>query len=212
MKRIDIGSRFAPEFKGERVPTLGEVLDKCKDKIRVNIELKYYGREQQLEQRVVDVVESRGMTSEIVAMSLKGGGVKKLRTLRPSWKVGLLMSVSAGDVRKIEADFLAINAGFTSSSFVRTAHASGKDVYVWTVNDATTMSTMISRGVDGLLTDKPALVRAVLEQRTDMSGPERLLIELAGHWVHHARSLHNSHRDTRWRREHIVSRWSPRFR
>ena len=159
---------------------MGEVLDECKGKIGVNIELKYYGHEEQLEQRVVDVVESRDMASEVVAMSLKIDGVKKLKSLRPDWKVGLLMSVSAGNVRKIEADFLAINAGFASSSFVRAAHASGKDVYVWTVNDATTMSMMISRGVDGLLTDRPALARAVLEQRADMSGPERLLIELAG--------------------------------
>jgi glycerophosphoryl diester phosphodiesterase len=179
LKNIDIGSRFAPEFKDERVPTLGEVLDECKGKIGVNIELKYYGHDKQLEQRVVDVVESRDMSSEVMAMSLQMDGVKKLKALRPSWKVGLLMSVSAGDVRKIEADFLAINAGFASSSFVRTAHASGKDVYVWTVNDAITTSTMISRGVDGLLTDKPALARAVLEQRAEMSGPERLLIELA---------------------------------
>ena len=180
LKDIDIGSRFAPEFKDESVPTLGEVLDECKGKIRVNIELKYYGHEQQLEQRVVDVVESRDMTSQIVAMSLKIDGVRKLKAIRPDWKVGLLMSVSAGDVRKIKADFLAINAGFASSSFVKAAHASGKDVYVWTVNDAMTMSTMISRGVDGLLTDKPALARAVLQQRAEMSGPERLLIELAG--------------------------------
>ena len=39
LKDIDIGSRFAPEFKDERVPTLGEVLDECKGKIQVNIEL-----------------------------------------------------------------------------------------------------------------------------------------------------------------------------
>ena len=29
LKNIDIGSRFASEFKDERVPTLGEVLDEC---------------------------------------------------------------------------------------------------------------------------------------------------------------------------------------
>ena len=162
------------------MPTLAEVLDECKGKIRVNIELKYYGHDEQLEQRVIDIVESRDMSSEVVAMSLKMDGVRKLKSLRPDWKVGLLMSVAAGNLKKIEADFLAVNATFASRNFVRTAHNSGKDVYVWTVNDALTMSTMMSRGVDGLLTDKPALARAVLEQRAQMSGPERLLLELAG--------------------------------
>ena len=39
-----------------------------------------------------------------------------------------------------EADFLAVNAAFVNRRFVRSAHDSGKEVYVWTVNDAPTMS------------------------------------------------------------------------
>ena len=143
LKDIDIGSWFAPEFKDERVPTLGEVLDECKGKIRVNIELKYYGHDEQLEQRVADIVEAHDMASDVVVMSLKIDAVKKMKSLRPDWKVGLLMSVSAGDLKKIEADFLAVNAGFANRSFIRAAHDNGKEVYVWTVNDAPTMSTMI---------------------------------------------------------------------
>ena len=76
--------------------------------------------------------------------------------------------------------YLAINAGFANRRLIRSAHENGKEVYVWTVNDAPTMSAMISRGVDGLLTDKPALARSVLEERAQMSAPERLLLELAG--------------------------------
>ena len=113
-------------------------------------------------------------------MSLKMDAVEKMKSIRPSWTVGLLMSVSAGDLKKIDADFLAVNAAFANRRFVRTAHDCGKDVYVWTVNDAATMSTMIGRGVDGLITDKPALARSVLQQRAQMSPPERLLVELAG--------------------------------
>ncbi len=47
------------------------------------------------------------------------------------------------------------------------------------MNHAPTMSTMIGRGVDSLITDKPALARSVLEQRAKLSAPERLLLELA---------------------------------
>ena len=38
---------------------------------------------------------------------------------------------------------------------------------------------MISRGVDALLTDEAALALAVVQQRAEMSFPERLLLELA---------------------------------
>ena len=41
------------------------------------------------------------------------------------------------------------------------------------------MSTMIGRGVDSLITDKPALARTVIKERAGMSPLERLLLELA---------------------------------
>lgn len=179
LRGIDVGSWFDPKFKDERVPRLADVLDLCKGKIGVNIELKYYGHDEQLEQRVAELVDSRDMASEIMLMSLKMAGVKKMKSIRPTWKVGLLMSVSAGNLKKVEADFLAVNARFATSSVVHQAHAQQKQVYVWTVNDAPTMSQMVGRGVDGLLTDKPALARSVLRQRSEMSAPERLLLELA---------------------------------
>ena len=180
LEEIDIGSWFDPTFKDERVPKLQDVLTECKGKIGVNIELKYYGHDDQLEQRVVEIVESLDMASNVVVMSLKTDAVKKMKSLRPSWKVGQLMSVSAGDLQNIEADFVAVNASFADRSFVRSAHKIGKEVYVWTVNDAPTMSAMMSRGVDGIITDKPALARSVLELRSALSPAERVLLELAG--------------------------------
>ena len=43
LQEIDIGSWFGEEFSEERIPTLDQVLRLCKGRIRVNIELKYYG-------------------------------------------------------------------------------------------------------------------------------------------------------------------------
>ncbi|MGI9519901.1 MAG: glycerophosphodiester phosphodiesterase family protein, partial [Pirellulaceae bacterium] len=146
LQHIDIGSWFDPRFSNERVPTLRQVLEECQGKIGVNIELKYYGHDKQLEQRVVDIVEECGMQNEIVVMSLKMDAVRKMKSLRPDWRVGLLMSVAAGNLKDIEADFLAINASFVDFSFVQSAHSIGKQVFVWTVNDAVGMSRMISKG------------------------------------------------------------------
>jgi glycerophosphoryl diester phosphodiesterase len=180
LEEIDIGSWFAPEFKDERVPTLETVLDECRGKTGVNIELKYYGHDKQLEERVADLVTEHGMESEVVVMSLKAEAVEKMKAIRPNWKVGLLMSVAAGGLENINADFLAVNANFVHRPLIRSAHRQGKEVHVWTVNDALTMSTMFGRGVDNLITDKPALARSVLQQRATLSAPERLLLELAG--------------------------------
>ncbi len=179
LKKIDIGSWFSPEFKDERVPTLADVLDVCRGKIGVNIELKYYGHDQQLEQRVADIVETHKMASNIILMSLKIDVVKKMKAIRPSWKVGLLMSVSAGGMKNEDVDFLAVNAAFVDRAFIQSAHKDRMKVYVWTVDDVPTMSIMIGRGVDALITNEPALARSVLEERARMAAPERLLLELA---------------------------------
>jgi glycerophosphoryl diester phosphodiesterase len=180
LERIDIDSWFDKTFSQERVPTLGDALDLCRGKTSVNIELKSYGHGKHLEQRVADIVEAHKIAPAVVVMSLDKEAIAKMKSIRPSWKVGLLLSVAVGDPQKIPADFLAVNAAFTNRNFVRAAHAAGKQVYVWTVDDAATMATMMSLGVDGVITNKPALAKSVLEWRADLRPPERLLLELAG--------------------------------
>jgi glycerophosphoryl diester phosphodiesterase len=176
---LDIGSWFAPKFADQRVPMLADVLRACKGKARVNIELKYYGHDQRLEERVVEIVEAEGMTSDVVVMSLKPGAIEKMRALRPTWTLGLLTAITFTDLTRSDADFLAVNAGLATRAFVRSAHGAGKAVHAWTVNDAVTMSALLSRGVDNLITDEPGLGKRVLADRADMSSAERLLLGLA---------------------------------
>ena len=176
---VDIGSWFSPEFAGERVPLLAEVLEMAADKIKVNIELKHYGHAQMLEQCVIDVVEAHNMQDQVVLMSLKYDSVKKAKALRPEWKVGLLTAVAIGDLTELEADFLAVNAKLGTRRFIRRAHNRGKEVYLWTINDPISMSVYVGRGADALITDKPALAREVLQLRSSLSPFERLLLELA---------------------------------
>lgn len=179
---IDIGSHFSADFSNERVPRLADVLEQCKGKVTVNIELKYYGHDQQLEQRVADLVESAGMESQIVVMSLEYPAVQKMKKLRPQWTVGLLSATAIGDLTKLDSDFLAVNMGMASRGFIRRAHGHGKLVYVWTVNDPVQLSHMISMGVDGVITDDARLAASVLARRSQMSSVERLLVTLA-FWI-----------------------------
>jgi glycerophosphoryl diester phosphodiesterase len=176
---IDIGSWFDPAYASERTPLLRDVLELAKDSgCGVLIELKYYGHDEKLEQRVADVVEETGMTDQVQAMSLKYAAVRRMKALRPDWRVGLLATATVGDLPALEADFLAVNMATASPRLTRDARAAGKEVYVWTVNDPLSMSHMASLGVSGLITDEPALARAVLAQRAALGAAERLVLAL----------------------------------
>ena len=178
-REIDIGSWFDAGFSQERVPTLAEVLERCKDGSKVTIELKYYGHDQRLEERVAEIVEAAGMEEQVILMSLDYDGVRKMKRLRPEWTVGLLAATAVGDLTELDADFLAVNAGMATRSFVRRSRAQGKDVYVWTINDPVAMARMAAVGVDGLITDEPALARSVLERLAELGTVERMLLAMS---------------------------------
>jgi glycerophosphoryl diester phosphodiesterase len=49
--------------------------------------------------------------------------------------------------------------------FVRTAHRARLHVHVWTINEETTMTRLLELGVDGIMTDRPTVLKGVLEGR-----------------------------------------------
>lgn len=128
---------------------------------------------------MIDLIEAAGMQDDTMIMSLKYAGVRKVHALRPNWKVGLLSARAIGNLTQLDADFLAISLALARPNLVRAAHAAGKEVFVWTVNDALSMSQMMSLGVDGIITDEPLLGREVLVARAELSSVERLLLHMA---------------------------------
>jgi len=55
--------------------------------------------------------------------------------------------------------------------FLADAHTRGLAVHTWTVDDAAEMRRLLDLGVDGIITDRPRLLREVLEQRGGWHGP-----------------------------------------
>jgi glycerophosphoryl diester phosphodiesterase len=49
--------------------------------------------------------------------------------------------------------------------FVAAAHARGLQVHVWTVDSADDAAAMLDLGVDGVMTDRPAMLRGLLTER-----------------------------------------------
>ena len=179
LRTVDIGSWFDPQFSDQRIPTLREVLELCRDRIGVNIELKYYGTERRLEEGVAEIVDALGMADQVIAMSLSLPGIRKMAEVRPQWKTGLLSSVAVGNLAGLDVDFLALNGRAANRRTVRQLHSQGKEVFVWTVNDPLSVAVMASRGVDGIITDEPAMAVELLAQRSELDPGQRMLLILA---------------------------------
>jgi glycerophosphoryl diester phosphodiesterase len=180
LAEIDIGSWFDPTFSDQRPVHLRDVLLLTKGRIGVVIELKYYGHAVQLEERVASIVEETGTVDGVQIMSLDRAGLGRFAGVRPDWPRGLLNTASVGDLTRIDVDFLALNAAAATRRQIRRAHARGMRVYVWTINDPVQMSTMLSRGADGLITDEPAVARQVLEARETLGPVGRMIVWMAG--------------------------------
>jgi len=69
----------------------------------------------------------------------------------------------AGNVAQVPQRFGAIR--LVDAAMLRTAHAGGREVHVWTIDRPATMRRLLDLGVDGLLTDRPDLLRDVLRER-----------------------------------------------
>ncbi|MFP5281963.1 MAG: glycerophosphodiester phosphodiesterase family protein [Actinomycetes bacterium] len=57
-------------------------------------------------------------------------------------------------------------------TLLRAAHRTGKQVHIWTIDDATQMDSLIDAGVDGIVTDRPDRLKTVLVRRGRWAGSE----------------------------------------
>jgi glycerophosphoryl diester phosphodiesterase len=176
IKKIDVGSWFNAGFSRERVPTLEELLLLAKGKCKVLIELKYYGHDLILEQRVAEIVEAVDMVDQVAIMSLDIKGITRFKNLRPQWPIGLLSTTAIGKISDLELQFLALNMATAKPALIRRIQATGKQVYVWTVNDRASMARMMALGVDGIITDEPAMAFETRKTNADLTPVERLLL------------------------------------
>jgi glycerophosphoryl diester phosphodiesterase len=178
LQAIDIGRKYGARFAGEVPPTLEEVIGLVRGRTKINIELKYNVPDPGLAPAVIDLLERENFLDQVVITSLDYAALKQVESLEPSLPTGHIVTAAVGNVLRTEADFLSLNSARATASLVRKAHAAGKDVHVWTVNEPEVMLRMIERGVDNIITDDPALLVRAVEERKALSRPALLGLRL----------------------------------
>lgn len=106
----------------------------------------------------------RALLGEGLCHSPAHGGV--LRIWLAGW--GMPAGVSSAPVLQVPTRYCGLPV--VTRRFVNAAHQSDTLVQVWTVNEASEMTRLLDLGVDGILTDRPSLLRQVLMERGQWHG------------------------------------------
>jgi glycerophosphoryl diester phosphodiesterase len=179
IRRLDAGSWFGAAYAGTRVPTLKQYLDRVeKNGQKLLMEIKNPALYPGIEKDIVQVLRKEGwldrahVKRRLAVQSFSADSVKAVHTLRPDVITGYLGTPAVGDLPKFAAFTDQINPHHAtlSSSYVAAVHrlkgAHGKrlEVNTWTVDDAVNAKKVRDFGVDGIISNKPDLVRDALRR------------------------------------------------
>jgi glycerophosphoryl diester phosphodiesterase len=176
VRKLDVGSWFDPAFASERVPTLAEVIELSRGRIRLNIELKFFGPDRRLARAVARLVREQDFESDCLITSFNYDALLEVKRHNPRLRTGLIVAKALGDVGRLKVEALSVRAGALTDQMLRAAHRLGMEVHVWTVNDPREMTRLIKRGADNLLTSDPDLAIRVRDEWANLTGTERLLL------------------------------------
>jgi len=157
LRSLDAGAWFGPEFAGARIPTLEEVLDACRGRVVVNIEMKMHGHERNIVDRVVGVVHDSHDGDRCLVTSFDHGAALGVKRRAPDLRAGLILGSSPvpEGVFTSAADVLSARSMVADETFLSRAAAAGKAVHVWTVDDPARMAGLVAAGVEAVITNFP---------------------------------------------------------
>jgi glycerophosphoryl diester phosphodiesterase len=146
--------------KGEKIPTFQEALDFLDKKVKMFIELKETG----VEEQVLSKVNERGLEKNVVIVSFLEDALKKVRELDKDIETGLIYAKHKNPVKaalELKANYLLAFYRFTHTVNVQKAHENGLKVIVWTINKSEEVEEYAAKGVDGIASDKPDILMRV---------------------------------------------------
>lgn len=177
LSQLDAGYRFDPihhfphRGAGLRIPTLEELAQTFPTAM-LTLDLKQSG----IEKLLADAVHRLNLWDRVIVGSFSDTRIRKFRKLTgrrvatssgPRETLRAMASARRGRPVSVPADALQVPEIYgriqvVTPKLVRAAHDGGKQVHVWTVNDADDMKRLLAMGVDGIITDRPDTLKDVL--------------------------------------------------
>ena len=178
--RLDAGSWFGSQYKGTRVPTLNQYMNRVShNHQKLVLEIKNPELYPGIERQTLKLLSNDGwldpahLKSRLVVQSFSADSVRTVHDLRPGIKTAFLGTPSVAQLHEYARFADQINSSYTtiSSGYVAALHAfdgpHGRpvEIFTWTVNDADSARRVAHYDVDGVITNKPDVVREALQGR-----------------------------------------------
>jgi len=175
LQQLDAGSWKGPQWRGEKLPVLEEVIAAMPADKRLLIEIKAGPEVVPELRRVIDAsgkkqqlllqsfshpvcVEARKVFTDIpVYFLIAFQQNPSTREWRPAVDETILQAKTAG------LDGINVNdATLLDADAVQKIHSAGLKVHVWTIDEVNEAKKLLERGVDGLITNRPGWLKAQL--------------------------------------------------
>ncbi|MCC9022605.1 glycerophosphodiester phosphodiesterase [Bacillus nakamurai] len=164
LQTLDAGSWFGPEFKGERIPLLEEVLKRYHPEIGLLIELKGHASQIGLEKAVGQLLDRFSFSIHHIVQSFSIKSIQTFHEMYPSVPTAIITRPSFGmfsqnqlNAYKSVANYVNIKYTRLNRYLISSARKNGLKVFAWTVRDPKTAAKLQDM-VDGIVTDYPDFI------------------------------------------------------
>jgi len=143
--------------KGERIPTLNEVIQLGIGRAKFVLELKENG----VEDKVIELIRKNDLLDEAFIVSFKANRLKMIKELEPKVKTGLILVTSLDPIRLAKncgAEVIAPFRWFVTKALVDRARENGLHTFTWTVDETLKARGLKEKGVSGIVTNKPDII------------------------------------------------------
>jgi glycerophosphoryl diester phosphodiesterase len=177
--RLDAGSWYGPRYAGVRVPTLKQYMNRVShNHQKLVLEIKNPQLYPGIERQTLKLLSNEGwldpdhLRHRLVVQSFSADSVRTVHDLRPGITTALLGTPSVARLPEyarfadlINPDHTSLSSDYVSAVHaLRGPHGRPMGIFAWTVDDAATARRLAGYGVDGLITNKPDVVRSALQQ------------------------------------------------
>ncbi|MGV9901553.1 glycerophosphodiester phosphodiesterase [Streptomyces sp. NPDC003388] len=175
--RLDAGSWYSAAYAGTRVPTLKQYMRRVEhNHEKLLLEIKNPELYPGIERQTLKLLGNEGWLNRahlgrLVVQSFSADSVRTVHELKPALTTAYLGRPSVAQLQRYArfADLINPSYGSISASYVAAVHTFDGPhdrplgVYAWTVDDAATARKAAGYGVDGVISNKPDVVRAALD-------------------------------------------------